>query len=114
LPKEYRGETIVFRFVCALGAAAALAGCAVAPYPGYPGYYDASYAYPYAYGYPYGYGYYPGYYYGPSFGFAYWGGGGCCYRGWRGGGWHGGHGGWHGGGGTWQSAGAHGSGGHGH
>ena len=110
-------ETTVFRLISILGMVAALAGC-VAPYPGY---YDATYGYgypyPYDYGYPYGYGY-PAYYYGPSFGFAYWGGGGrCCYHGWHGG-WHGGGGGWyggggwHGGGGTWQSGGGHG--GHGH
>ncbi len=106
-----RQEATVFRLISALAMAAALAGC-VAPYPGYPGYYDPSYAYgygyPYAYGYPYG--GYPAYYYGPSFGFAYWGGG-CCYHGWHGGGWHGGGGGWHGGGWHGGGGGWHGGGG---
>ncbi len=101
-----RQEATVFRLISALAMAAALAGC-VAPYPGYPGYYDPAYGYGYGYGYPYAYGYpyggYPAYYYGPSFGFAYWGGGGCCYHGWHGGGWHGG--GWHGGGGGWHGGG---------
>ncbi|SAK95124.1 hypothetical protein [Caballeronia ptereochthonis] len=92
------------------------------PYPYYPPYA----AYPAYYGYGYG---YPAI----SFGFGYWGGGGCCWghgwhgggwhgNGWHGGGWHGGGGGWHGGGGGWHGGGSswqggggwHGGGGGGH
>jgi hypothetical protein len=76
------------------------------PYPYYPPYAAYPAYYRYGYGYP-----------AVSFGFGYWGGGGCCWGhgghggGWHGHGGHGGHGGggWHGGGGSW-----HGGGGHGH
>jgi hypothetical protein len=80
-------EKIVLRLISALGASAVLAGCAVAPYPGYDyyGYYGYGYGYPY----PYAYDYYPGY---ASIGFFAGGGGGFFRHGGR----HFGHG--HGGG----------------
>jgi hypothetical protein len=86
----YQTEKIVLRLISALGVAAVLAGCAVAPYSDY-GYYDY-YGYGYDYPYPYAYDYYPGY---ASIGF--FGGGGRFFHH---GGHHGfrGHGGMHGGG----------------
>lgn len=128
--KAVSEEKIVLRLLATLGAAMALAGCAVAP--GYPDYgygygydYDYAYAYPYGYGYPYGYWYdtYPGYYPGPFFGGVGFVGGFGGFRHHGGhfhGGGHGGHGG-HGmgggpggpgGGGPWTSGGGmHGGGG---
>lgn len=91
--------------LAALGLAATLTGCAVAPY-GYPAYGQPYYPYYPDYGYGYGYGYTPAYGSINIWG----GGGGCCYYGhgyWHGG--HGGHGGWHGGGS--HGGGSHGGGG---
>ena len=73
----------MLRLISALSLAAILAGCAVAPYPGYD-YYDY-YGYGYGYPYPYAYGYYPGY---ASIGFFGGGGGGFFRHDGR----HGGHG----------------------
>jgi hypothetical protein len=103
-------ENIMLRLIAALGMAAALAGCAVAPgYYGYPDYGQAYYP-----GYPYGYGYD----YAPVYGsIGIWGGGGgCCYYNHPHGYWHGGDGHWHGDGGHWHggNGGGHGGGEGGH
>ncbi|KND57070.1 Zinc resistance-associated protein [Candidatus Paraburkholderia schumanniana] len=83
-------------------AAALPAGYEYAVEPSADYYQTYPYPYPYSYYPPYaGYPAYYGYGYPPvSFSFGYWGGSGCCWGRWHGGGWHG-HG-WHGGGGGWH------------